>query len=61
VAHILGQPRRSNVETRVSGLPAWQAARVEVNQDIEVKARAEEDIAGDVVEQVIEKTDIDRA
>jgi hypothetical protein len=40
---------------------AWQAARVEVNQDIEAKARADEDIAGDVVEQVIEKTDIDRA
>jgi hypothetical protein len=40
---------------------AWQAARVEVNQDIEVKAHAAEDIAGDVVQQVIEKTDIDRA
>jgi hypothetical protein len=34
---------------------------VEVNQDVEVKARADEDIAGDVVEQIIEKTDIDRA
>jgi hypothetical protein len=40
---------------------AWQAARVEVNQDIEAKARANEDIAGDVVEAVIEKTDVDRA
>jgi hypothetical protein len=40
---------------------AWQAARVEVNQDIEAKTRADEDIASDVVEQVIEKTDIDRA
>ena len=33
---------------------AWQAARVEVHQQ-------QEDIAGDVVEQVVEKTDIDRA
>ena len=40
---------------------AWQAARVEVNQDVEAKARADEDIADDVVESVIEKTDIDRA
>ncbi len=40
---------------------AWQAARVEVNQDIVAKARADEHIAADVVEQVIEKTDIDRA
>jgi hypothetical protein len=40
---------------------AWQAARVEVNQEIEAKARADEDIAGEVVEQVIKKTDIDRA
>jgi hypothetical protein len=39
---------------------AWQAARVEVNQDIEAEARADEDIAGDVVEQVIEKTDVER-
>ncbi|MDP9259167.1 MAG: hypothetical protein M3Q31_21825 [Actinomycetota bacterium] len=40
---------------------AWQAAPVEVNQEIEAKARAEEDIAGQVVEQVIEKTEIDPA
>jgi hypothetical protein len=40
---------------------AWQAARVEVNQEVEAKARADEDIAGQVVEEVIEKTDIDRA
>ena len=32
---------------------AWQAARVEVYQQ-------QEDIAGDVVEAVIEKTEIDR-
>jgi len=40
---------------------AWQAARVEVNQEVEAEARADEDIAGQVVEEVIEKTDIDRA
>ena len=33
---------------------AWQAARVEVNQQ-------EEDIAGQVVEQVVEKTDVEPA
>jgi hypothetical protein len=32
---------------------AWQAARVEVHQQ-------QEDIAGQVVEQVIEKTDVER-
>ena len=36
---------------------AWQAARVEVNQELEAK----EDIAGQVVEQVIEKTDVEPA
>jgi hypothetical protein len=41
-------------------LPGRQR-RVEVNQDIEAEAPADEDIAGEVVEQVIEKTDIDRA
>jgi hypothetical protein len=38
---------------------AWQAARVEVNQEIEAKKK--DDIAGQVVEQVIEKTDVERA
>jgi hypothetical protein len=37
---------------------AWQAARVEVNQQIEAKEHAKEDLAGDVVERVIEQTDI---
>jgi hypothetical protein len=37
---------------------AWQAARVEVNQAEEAKARADEDIPGQVVQEVIEKTDI---
>jgi hypothetical protein len=40
---------------------AWQAARVEVNQDREAKLRAEEDIPGQVVEAVIEKTNVDPA
>jgi hypothetical protein len=37
---------------------AWQASRVEVNQEVEMKARADEDIAGQVVEQVLEKTEL---
>jgi hypothetical protein len=40
---------------------AWQAARVEVNQTAEIQAHAKEDLAGDVVERVIEKTDVERA
>jgi hypothetical protein len=40
---------------------AWQAARVEVNQAAEMKVHAKEDLAGDVVERVIEKTDVERA
>ena len=40
---------------------AWQAARVEVNQDIEAKQRAKEDIAGDVVAKLVEQTDVQPA
>jgi hypothetical protein len=40
---------------------AWQAARVEVNQEVEAKARADEDVADQVVEAVVEKTDVERA
>jgi hypothetical protein len=40
---------------------AWQAARVEVNQEAEAKLRAEEDIAGQVVDAVIEKTTVEPA
>jgi hypothetical protein len=40
---------------------AWQAARVEVNQAAEEKERAKEDLAGEIVERVIEKTDVERA
>jgi uncharacterized membrane protein len=37
---------------------AWQAARVEVNQDREQAERTKEDIPAQVVEAVIEKTDV---
>lgn len=37
---------------------AWQAARVEVKQTEEAEARAEEDIAGDVVDEMVKKTDV---
>jgi hypothetical protein len=37
---------------------AWQAARVEVNQANEMRAREEEDIAGAVVDRVIAETDV---
>ncbi|MDP9329063.1 MAG: hypothetical protein M3P11_00200 [Actinomycetota bacterium] len=37
---------------------AWQAARVEVAQSEEMKKREEEDVAGDVVERIIEDTDV---
>jgi capsule polysaccharide export protein KpsE/RkpR len=40
---------------------AWQAARVEVNQQSEMGARADEDIAADVVERVIAQTDVNPA
>jgi hypothetical protein len=39
----------------------WQAARVEVTQQEEAAAREKEDLADDVVEKVIEKTDVGRA
>ncbi len=37
---------------------AWQAARVEVNQAREQQLRDEEDVAEEVVERIVEKTDI---
>jgi capsule polysaccharide export protein KpsE/RkpR len=40
---------------------AWQAARVEVNQKAEDEARAKDDLAGDIVERVIEETDVGRS
>ena len=45
----------------VSGhLSAWQAARVEVAQQEEAKRHEEEDIAEDVVEKIVDKTELDR-
>jgi len=37
---------------------AWQAARVEVNQDKETKARAAEDIPEEVVQRIVKETDV---
>jgi hypothetical protein len=37
---------------------AWQAARVEVNQDLEAKKRAKEDVAQDVVDKIVTETDV---
>lgn len=39
---------------------AWQAARVEVNQEIETKKREKEDLAGDVVKRVVKETDVSK-
>jgi hypothetical protein len=39
---------------------AWQAARVEVNQQKEEERRAAEDIAQDVVDKVVQETDVER-
>lgn len=38
---------------------AWQAARVEVAQRDEVRRREEEDVAGDVVDRLVERTTIE--
>ena len=37
---------------------AWQAARVEVNQEIEAKEHRQEDVAQDVVDKIVEDTDV---
>jgi hypothetical protein len=37
---------------------AWQAARVEVNQEQEARQREKQDIAGDVVERMVADTDV---
>ena len=37
---------------------AWQAARVEVNQDIEAKKRSKQDVAQDVVDKIVTDTDL---
>jgi hypothetical protein len=37
---------------------AWQAARVEVNQQADLARRAEQDVAGDVVDKIVAETEI---
>lgn len=39
---------------------AWQAARVEVAQKEEADRRAEQDVAEDVVDKMVEETNVDR-
>jgi hypothetical protein len=38
---------------------AWQAARVEVKQEAEARERAEVDIPGEVVERIVDQTDVE--
>jgi hypothetical protein len=40
---------------------AWQAARVEVNQEAEAKKREKEDLASDVVAELVQKTNVEPA
>jgi hypothetical protein len=40
---------------------AWQAARVEVNQDQEARKREAEDLPSDVVTRIVEETDVSLA
>jgi hypothetical protein len=40
---------------------AWQAARVEVNQQADEQRRAEQDVAEDVVEKLVAETDVSPA
>ncbi len=40
---------------------AWQAARVEVEQAKEKKKHEEEDVAADVVERIVEETEVNRS
>ena len=37
---------------------AWQAARVEVNQQQEAERRDEQDVPGEVVERIVQETDV---
>jgi len=39
---------------------AWQAARVEVEQQREAESRAEEDVPGDVVSRIVEQTTVEK-
>ena len=37
---------------------AWQAARVEVNQEVEAQKHKQEDLAQDVVDKIVDETDV---
>jgi hypothetical protein len=39
---------------------AWQAARVEVNQQDEEERRGKDDVPGEIVERIVQKTDVKR-
>jgi hypothetical protein len=39
---------------------AWQAARVEVEQQKEVEVRRKEDVPGDVVSRIVEQTNVEK-
>jgi hypothetical protein len=39
---------------------AWQAARVEVNQRQEAEERAEQDVPAEIVERIVQDTDVER-
>ena len=39
---------------------AWQAARVEVEQQKEAEERRDEDVPGDVVERIVDETDLNK-
>jgi hypothetical protein len=39
---------------------AWQAARVEVNQERERQKREKEDLPGEVVERMVQETDVEK-
>jgi hypothetical protein len=39
---------------------AWQAARVEVEQAKEMERREEEDVPGEVVERIVEETEVSK-
>jgi hypothetical protein len=40
---------------------AWQAARVEVNQEQDARRREQQDVAGDVVKKIVDETEISPA
>jgi hypothetical protein len=40
---------------------AWQAARVEVNQQREAQRREDEDVVGDVVDAIVARTNVEGA